>query len=152
MKRQTILLWVLIWMAVFLIFVRPSVEFFRSKPPAYCAGDNSCLSQGCSLDPSNQPCDPSRTTQKTITASDTDWGSLLGGQTIQVCADTNGNMMDSNTCNNCSTCGVIVPPSGNLGSGLCVPLTPKGCMKNAPTSQLLSYLNSTPEAISCCGE
>ena len=150
MKRQTVLL-VLLGLALLILFAPPTVEFFRSKSPAYCNGDNSCLSQGCSLDPSNQPCDRSRTIQKQISNSDPDWGDLLGGQSIEVCADKNGAMIDSNTCSGCSVCGSVIPPSGNLSGGLCVPLTPKGCMKNAPSGSFLDFLNNTPEAISCCG-
>jgi hypothetical protein len=148
MKHQTIL-WVLIGLVLLILFAPPTVEFFRSKSPEYCNGDNSCLSQGCSLDPSNQPCDRSRTIQQSISNSDSDWGTLLGGQSIEVCSDRNGVMIDSNTCGQCSVCGVVVPPSGNLSGGLCVPLSPKGCMKNAPSGKFLEFLNNTPEAISC---
>lgn len=150
MKKNTIILVVLIVLAL-LIVTGSTVEYFRNKSPNYCAGDNSCLSQGCSLDPSNQPCDRNRTTQQSISQSDSDWGDLLGGQSIEVCADENGVMMDSNTCSECSVCGLVVPPSGNLSGGLCVPLGPKGCMKNAPSGKFLDFLNNTPEAISCCG-
>jgi len=151
MKRQEVILWVLLVAAALILVMGPTVEFFRSRSPNYCAGDNSCLSQGCSLDPSNQPCDAMRTTAQTILASDPDWGDLLGGKTIEVCADENGSMINSNTCSECSVCGLVVPPSGNLSGGLCVPLTPKGCMKHAPSGKFLEFLNNTPEAISCCG-
>jgi len=119
--------------------------------PSYCNSENSCTAQGCSLDPNNQPCDRSRTIQKTISVSDPDWGDMLGGQTVEVCADTTGAMMDPNTCSECSVCGLLYPQDGNTSGGLCVPLTPKGCMQNAPTGKLLNYLNNNPESISCCG-
>ena len=156
MKRRETLIWILFILAGILLVMPPTVEFFRSRKQKggsqpYCNKENSCVGQGCSLDPYNQPCDASRTTQQTILASDPDWGDLLGGESIEVCADENGGMMDSNTCQECSVCGLVVPPTGSLSSGLCVPLTQAGCMKNAPNSKLLSYLNSTPESISCCG-
>ena len=150
MKRQTVII-VLLVLAILITFAPPTIEFFRSKSPSYCAGDNSCLSQGCSMDPNNQPCNRNRTTQQTILSSDPDWGDLLGGQSIEVCADENGSMINSNTCSECSVCGLAIPPSGNLSGGLCVPLNPKGCMKNAPSGKFLEFLNNTPEAISCCG-
>ena len=150
MKSNRIL-WILIGLVVLLMIAPPTVEFFRSKSPNYCSGDNSCLSQGCSLDPSNQPCDRNRTTTVNIPQGDPDWGSVLGGQSVEVCADTSGNQMDPNTCSQCSVCGLLYPESGNTSAGLCVPLTPKGCMKNSPPANLLRYLNQNPEAISCCG-
>lgn len=150
MKRETFL-WVLITLALILTFTPPTIEFFRSGRPSYCNNENSCVAQGCSLDPSNQPCDRNRTTQKSILSSDPDWGDMLGGQSVEVCADQNGNMMDPNTCSGCSVCGLLYPQSGNTSAGLCVPLTAQGCMKNAASGSLLSYLNSNPEAISCCG-
>jgi hypothetical protein len=150
MKRETFFL-ILVGIALLITFAPPTLEFFRSRGPSYCNKNNSCVGQGCSMDPSNQPCNSSRTTQKSILTSDPDWGTMLGGQTVEVCADTNGNMMDPNVCSECSVCGLLYPESGNTSSGLCVPLTKQGCMKNAPPDALLQYLNNNPEAISCCG-
>jgi hypothetical protein len=152
MKKQLKnILWILAGIAIILVLTGSTVEYFRSRTPNYCTSDNSCLGQGCSLDPSDQPCDRNRTTTMTINQTDMDWGDLLGGQSVEVCADQNGAMMNSNVCSECSVCGLLVPPSGNLSGGLCVPLTAKGCMKNAPGPKLLEYLNGMPESISCCG-
>lgn len=150
MKRDT-LFWILLALTILVTVMPTTVEFFRSKTPSYCNPDNSCLGQGCSLDPSNQPCNRNRTTTINISQGDPDWGSMLGGQTVEVCADGSGNQIDPNTCSQCSVCGLLYPESGNTSAGLCVPLTPKGCMKNNPPPSLLRYLNQNPEAVSCCG-
>jgi hypothetical protein len=137
-----------------LLFVMRIVsrEEFTGSRPRYCKKRASCLGQGCSLSPSNQKCSRTRTVAQVIDASDPNWGEILGGETVQVCAASDGKTpIDPDTCSECSVCGTVYPPTGLDSASLCLPLDSNGCLQNAPSDKLLAYLNKNPSSISCCG-
>ena len=153
MKRFDLAGWVLLALAVALIAVRIlGREHLTTAAPKYCNKSNSCSGQGCSISPSGQPCDRSRTNTFTFPTTDPDWGEILGGETIPQCVGADGmTPIPSVKCSTCSVCGSIYPPNGNALRRICVPLTPDGCLAFTPPAKLLAYINSDPGALTCCG-
>lgn len=153
MKRFELAGWVLLGLAVFLVVARIfGREHLTTAAPKYCNKSNSCSGQGCSISPSGQPCDRSRTNNFTFPSNDPDWGDILGGETIPQCVGTDGmTPIPSAKCSTCSVCGSIYPPNGNALRRICVPLTPDGCLAFTPPAKLLTYINSDPGALTCCG-
>lgn len=153
MKRVPTVFWVVAGVAALLFVLRlTNREGFTGTRPRYCKKRASCVGQGCSLSPSNQKCSRTRTVAKVIAADDPNWGELLGGETVQVCAAADGKTpIDPDTCSECSVCGSVYPPNGVESANLCLPLDSNGCLLNPPSEKLLNYLNKDPTSISCCG-
>jgi hypothetical protein len=150
MEYSQILFGAFLGIALLLLVSYHREMFENSDTPNYCKKPNSCLGQGCSKNP-NTPCTGFGTQIVRFDASDPDWGTLLAGDTVQVCVDENGAPIPSVKCATCWQCGAITPPTGNQLRRLCVPLDDTGCINYTLPPKLLDYLNKDPGALTCCG-
>lgn len=149
LKRFHIALGITLGILLVLLFIGSKEHFVTGE--SYCSEKNRCTKQGCTITEGTDTCDRNRTVQASFFANDPDWGKILGGKTISVCASKSGGVIPYNECSKCSSCGSIAPPTGNTWKSICVPLTSSGCLAFDAPKELTDLLDKDPGSIKCCG-